>query len=71
MESFSRSQRLALVAAGIVVAIICLALTVYFGVAAAGHPRAKHMLLFIVLAIVGALIAWFAYPAGPESARRI
>jgi hypothetical protein len=29
------------------------------------------MLLFIVLAIVGALIAWFAYPAGPESARRI
>ncbi len=58
----SRSQSLLLVAAGIIAAILFLLLTVYFGAFAAGHPRAKHMLLFIVLAVVSLLVAWFAYP---------
>jgi uncharacterized membrane protein len=57
-----RSQSLILVAAGIIAAIIFVLLTVYFGAFAAGHPRAKHMLLFIVLAVVSLLVAWFAYP---------
>ena len=71
MENLSRSQRLALVAAGVVFAVACLVLTVYWTVAATGHPRPKHMLLFFVLAVVGALVAWFAYPSGPESSRRV
>lgn len=60
----TRSQRWLLVVAGVVAAIIFLALTVYFGVAAAGYPRFKHMLLFIVLAAASALVAWFSLPEG-------
>lgn len=55
MDSLSRSQRWLLAAAGIVAALIFLALTFYFGAAALGHPRFKHMLLFIVLAVASVL----------------
>lgn len=57
-----RNQSWLLVVAGIVAAIIFVALTVYFGAAATDHPRVKHMILFIVLAIVSLLVVWFSYP---------
>ncbi|MGI8550670.1 MAG: hypothetical protein ACR2PL_07765 [Dehalococcoidia bacterium] len=70
MENLSRSQRQLLVLAGIVAAVLFLALTVYYGVAATGHPRAKHMVLFIVLAACSALVAWFAAPGGMAQGQR-
>lgn len=64
MERFSRTQRWLLVVAGTVAAVVFVALTVYFAAAAPGHPHAKHMLLFIVLALASALVAWFSLPEG-------
>jgi hypothetical protein len=71
MQNLTRGQRLLLTALGILLALIFLALTVYWAVAAPGHPRVKHMLLFIVLAVLSALVAWFAFPTGPEYSRRL
>lgn len=58
----TRSQSMLLVLAAVIAAIIFLLLTVYFGAMAAGHPRFKHMLLFVVLAVLSLLVAWFAFP---------
>jgi hypothetical protein len=55
-----------LVAAGALALVVFLALTVYYGVAATGHPRVKHMVLFIVLAALSAIVAWFAWPTPPS-----
>jgi hypothetical protein len=57
-----RTQTWLPVIAGIVAAVIFLCLTVYFGAAAAGHPRFKHMLLFVILAVLSLLLVWFSYP---------
>ena len=70
MERLSRTQRWLLVAAGAVAALIFLALLVYFAAAAPGHPRIKHMLLFIVLAAASALVAWFSLPEGIAQSSR-
>jgi len=66
----TRSQRWMLVFAGIVGALVFLALTIYFAVAATGHPRVKHMVLFVILAAVSALISWFSLPEGMLQSRR-
>ena len=58
----TRTQSLALVAGAIIAAIVFLVLTYYFGAAAAGHPRFKHMALFVVLALLSLLVSWYAYP---------
>jgi membrane-associated HD superfamily phosphohydrolase len=58
----TRTQSWLLVGAGVIAAVIFLVLTVYYGAEAAGHPHVKHMILFILLAIVGLLVAWFSYP---------
>ena len=50
--------------------VVFAVLTVYYGVAASGHPRAKHMVLFIALAVLSALVAWFAWPADAAESRR-
>jgi len=34
----------------------------YFATAADGHPRVKHVLLFLGLAVVSALAGWFTLP---------
>jgi hypothetical protein len=39
-----------------------LLIALYFVTAADGHPRAKHALLFIGLAAISALVAWFTLP---------
>ena len=58
----TRTQSWILVAAGSIAAIIFIALTLYFGVAAAEHPRGKHMILFGILALLSLLVVWFSYP---------
>jgi len=58
----NRNQTWLLVAAGIVAALIFAALTVYFGAAAADHPRTKHMILFLALTVLSLLVVWFSYP---------
>lgn len=60
----SRSQRMLVAVAGVIGVLLCLALTVYYATGAPGHPRGKHMILFIALAVVSALVSWFAYPSG-------
>ena len=57
-----RDQSWLWVAAGIIAAIVFLALTAYFGLAASEHPRIKHMVLFVILAGLSLLVAWFSYP---------
>jgi hypothetical protein len=47
---------------GIIAAIIFALLMVYFGAAAAGHPRVKHVLLFLILAVASLLVVWFTFP---------
>lgn len=68
MDNLTRQQRLMAVAAGVVGIILFAALTVYYAAAATGHPRVKHMILFIVLAVLSAIVAWFAWPS--DSAAR-
>ena len=46
----------------ILVALFFAAVAAYFAVAADGHPRVKHVLLFAGLAVVSALVAWFTLP---------
>jgi hypothetical protein len=58
----TRTQSWLLVAAGIAAAILFLALTYYFGAAAMGHPRIKHMILFLALGGLSLLVSWYAYP---------
>ena len=41
---------------------VFLALTIYYATAADGHPRVKHILLFIGLAAVSGLVSWFSFP---------
>lgn len=60
----TRSQRWLLVAAGIAGVVLFAALAVYYAAAADGHPRVKHMILFLGLTVISALVAWFALPEG-------
>jgi hypothetical protein len=50
------------VIAGIIAAFIFAILMLYFGAAAAGHPRVKHVLLFLILAVASLLVVWFTFP---------
>lgn len=52
-----------LAVAGIVLAVIFLALIVYFTGFAVGHPHVKHDLLFIVLMLLSLAVTWFAWPS--------
>jgi hypothetical protein len=63
MDQLSRSQRMGIATLGIVLAVIFAILVVYFTAFAAHHPRVKHDVLFIVLALGSLLIAWFAWPS--------
>ena len=49
-------------AIGVLGVILCLLITAYYATAAHGHPRVKHMLLFLALAGASALYAWFSLP---------
>jgi hypothetical protein len=62
----TRTRQLLQMAAGIGGAVLFAALAVYYATAANGHPRVKHIILFVALAAVSALIAWFSLP--PRSA---
>ncbi len=55
------SDRLKTVAAVVLCFLFVLA-AVYYATAANGHPRFKHVLLFIALAGLSALAAWFTLP---------
>jgi hypothetical protein len=71
LDNLTRQQRLLLVAAGVIACIVFIILTIYWGTAAPGHPRVKHMILFIVLAVLSLLVSWFAWPAeGTRGERR-
>ncbi len=47
---------------GMLGAGVFFAIALYYATAADGHPRFKHMLLFIGLAAVSALVSWFSFP---------
>ena len=49
-------------ALGIAGVVLCFLIVVYYGTAAHGHPRVKHMILFLALAGAAALYAWFSLP---------
>lgn len=71
-DTLTRQQRLLLVVAGVLACIVFVVLTIYYGTAATGHPRVKHMILFIVLAVLSLLVSWFAWPAqGTQGERRV
>jgi hypothetical protein len=70
LDTLTRQQRLLLVAAGVIACIIFVVLTIYYGTAATGHPRVKHMILFGVLAVLSLLVAWFAWPAQDAPGQR-
>jgi hypothetical protein len=55
------------VAIGVAGVILCLVITAYYATAAPGHPRIKHMLLFLFLAGASALFAWFSLPPRNEA----
>jgi membrane protease YdiL (CAAX protease family) len=57
-----RNQSWLPVIAGVVAAIVFALLMIYFGAAAAGHPRVKHVLLFLILAVASLLVVWFTFP---------
>jgi hypothetical protein len=42
--------------------VLFIALTVYFATAANGAPRVKHIILFVALALISALVVWFSTP---------
>jgi uncharacterized membrane protein YccC len=63
MDQLSRSQRMGIATVGIVLAVVFVILIIYFTAFAAHHPRVKHDVLFIVLALGSLLIAWFAWPS--------
>ncbi len=58
----TRTRRLLQMAAGIGGTVLFAALAVYYATAANGHPRVKHIILFVALAAISALIAWFSLP---------
>ena len=47
----ARAQPYLTVAGGVGVAIVFVALAIYYATAAAGAPHLKHMILFVVLAV--------------------
>ena len=49
-------------AGALVLSLLFILAAVYFAAAADGHPRVKHVLLFIGLAVVSGLAAWFTLP---------
>jgi hypothetical protein len=63
VDQLSRSQRMTIAGLGIVLAVVFAVLIVYFTAFAAHHPRVKHDVLFVVLALGSLLIAWFAWPS--------
>ena len=69
MDQLSRSQRMGIVILGIVLAVVFAILIVYFSAFATAHPRVKHDVLFIVLALGSLLVAWFAWPSASSSRR--
>jgi len=60
----TRAQRWLVVVAAVAGCLVFLAASAYWAFAADGHPRVKHTLLFLGLAGVSALIAWFGLPEG-------
>jgi hypothetical protein len=58
----SRAQPYLMVAGGVGVAIVFVALAIYYGTAAAGAPHLKHVALFVVLAVLSVIVSWFSYP---------
>ena len=69
MDQLSRSQRMGIATVGIVLAVVFAILIVYFTAFAAHHPRIKHDVLLIVLALGSLLVAWFAWPSASSSRR--
>ncbi len=69
MDQLSRGQRMAIVAVGVVLAIVFAANIVYWTGFAPAHPRVKHDLLFVVLLLGSLLVAWFAWPGAEQSER--
>ncbi|MGI8857214.1 MAG: hypothetical protein ACR2JW_15830 [Thermomicrobiales bacterium] len=67
MDQLSRSQRMGIATIGIVLAVVFVILIVYFTAFAAHHPRVKHDVLFIVLALGSLLVTWFAWPSTSSS----
>ena len=63
MDQLSRSQRTGIAVVGIVLAIVFAILIVYYSGFAPAHPRVKHDILFIVLALASLLLAWFSWPS--------
>jgi hypothetical protein len=49
-------------ALALIVSLFFVLVALYFATAADGHPRVKHVLLFLGLAVVSALAAWFTLP---------
>ena len=62
MDQLSRGTRMGIATIGIILAIIFVALIVYYSGFAPAHPRVKHDILFIVLAIASLLLTWFSWP---------
>ncbi|HEY7270131.1 MAG TPA: hypothetical protein VH951_09915 [Dehalococcoidia bacterium] len=60
MNALSRWKNAAL---GLLALVVCLALAAYYATAAHGHPRVKHILLFVGLAVISALFIWFTAPS--------
>ncbi len=58
----ARAQPYLTVAGGVGVAIVFVALAIYYATAAAGAPHLKHMILFVVLAVLSLIVSWFSYP---------
>jgi hypothetical protein len=62
MDQLSRGQRMALVIAALVLAVIFAINIIYWSGFAPAHPRVKHDILFVVLTLGSLLVAWFAWP---------
>ena len=60
---------MALLGASVAAFVVFIALTLYYTVAATGHPRYKHMLLFVVLAVLSLIVGWFSLPEGTMQRR--
>ena len=49
-------------ALAMLLSLLFVLVALYFATAADGHPRVKHVLLFLGLAVVSALAGWFTLP---------
>ena len=49
-------------AGALLLSLLFILAAVYYAAAADGHPRVKHVILFIGLAVVSGLAAWFTLP---------